>query len=123
MTKQKFINQWLRHFASNVPQKQLDSCVKGQYIWHVFSYKLITHGVLTGDAARKTFNSVDKSNCICCDIFGDGGVTDTLPDCCNTAEEIDEQLVEFYVVAQDYSWTYIKTHEGDLCGPYFFKAE
>ena len=122
MTKKKFINQWLRHFASNVPQKQLDKCVRGQYIWHVFSYKLITDDVLTGDAARKAFNSVDRSNCICCDMFGSGGVIDTLPYNCNTAEEIDKQFVEVYVVAQDYSWTHIKTHEGDLCGPYFLKA-
>jgi len=28
-----------------------------------------------------------------------------------------------YVVAKDYSWTYIKTHENDLCGPYFMRIK
>ena len=57
------------------------------------------------------------------DIFGDGGVIDDLPSWCDSAERIDEQFVEFYVISNDYSWTYIKTHEGDLCGPYFLKVE
>jgi len=42
-----------------------------------------------------------------------------LPARYNTAEKIDKWIVEFYVVAKDYSLTYIKTHECDLCGPYF----
>ena len=37
------------------------------------------------------------------------------------AKDVPEKLNEFYVVAKDYSWTYIKTHEGDLCGPYFMR--
>lgn len=123
MTKQKFINQWLRHFASDLSKTQLDRYVKGQYIWHIFSFNLITNVFHEGDAARKAFNQADKRNCICCDIFGDGGVTDDLPSWCDSAERIDEQFAEFYVVSNDYSWTYIKTHEGDLCGPYFLKVE
>ena len=38
MTKQQFINQWLRHFAQGLTKKQLEQYVKDQYIWHVFSY-------------------------------------------------------------------------------------
>ena len=123
MTKKRFINQWLRHFASDLPNIQLEKYVKGQYVWHVFSFNLIADGYLVGDDARKAFNCVDKSSCICCDMFGDGGITDSLPTCWDTAEKIDEQLIEFYVVSNDYSWTYIKTHEGDYCGPYFMKLE
>lgn len=123
MTKKYFINQWLRSFASTVPQKQLQMHVMGQYIWHVFSYELITDGVLVGDAARKAFNNADKCNCICCDMFGDSGITDQLPFDCTTAKKIDEQRIEVYVVSRDWSWTYIKTHEGDCCGPYFMKSE
>ena len=29
---------------------------------------------------------------------------------------------EFYVFDKDYEWCYVVTHEGDACGPYFFKA-
>lgn len=123
MTKQEFINQWLRHFASTLSSTQLDRYVKGQYIWHVFPYNLIGNGFLEGKDACKAFDQADHSNCLCCDIFGDGGVAEGLPLGCNSAESIDERFVEFYVVASDYSWTYIKTHEGDLCGPYFLKVD
>ena len=122
MTKQKFINQWLRHFAKGVSKEQLDRYVDNQYIWHIFSWKLIeTNNLLMGDAARRAFNNAAKTDCVFCDMFGNGGVTDRFSSQYDTAEKIDENLTEFYVVAKDYSWTYIKTHEGDSCGPYFLR--
>lgn len=122
MTKQKFNNQWLRHFAKNIPKNQIEQYVKDQYIWHIFSWKLIkTDNLLVGDDARQAFNQIQKHDCICCDMFGSNGVTNNLSDEYDTAEKIDEKLTEFYVVAKDYSWTYIKTHEGDFCGPYFLR--
>ena len=39
-----------------------------------------------------------------------------------TAEKLDD-YTEIYVAAADFSWTYIKTHEGDWCGPYFYRKE
>ena len=122
MTKQKFINQWLRHFAQGINKDQYEKYVKDQYIWHVFSWELIKpDGLLIGDAARQAYNEAVKTDCIFCDMFNNGGVTDKLSPQYDTAEKIDENMTEFYVVAKDYSWTYIKTHECDLCGPYFFK--
>ena len=122
MTKQKFINQWLRHFASAISKEQFEKQVKDQYIWHVFSWELIAFdGLLTGDTARRAFNEEAKTDCICCDMFNGNGVSDKLSPRFDTAEKIDSELIEFYVVAQDYSWTYIKTHEGDGCGLYFLR--
>lgn len=122
MTKQRFINQWPRHFAYGLAKGQFEKYVKDQFIWHVFSWHLIeTNELLVGDAAREAFNQVPKTDCIFCDMFNNGGVTDKLSPRYDTAGKIDAELVEFYVVAKDYSWTYIKTHEGDLCGPYFLK--
>ena len=122
MTKQKFINQWLRHFAKGVSKDQLERYVKDQFIWHIFSWELINNeNLLVGNTARLAYNKAVKTDCIFCDMFGNGGVTDKLSPQYDTAEKIDENLTEFYVVAKDYSWTYIKTHEGDLCGPYFLK--
>lgn len=122
MTKQKFINQWLRHFAQGINKDQYEKYVKDQYIWHVFSWELIKpDGLLIGDVARQAYNEAVKTECIFCDMYNNGGVTDKLSPQYDTAEKIDENLTEFYVVAKDYSWTYIKTHECDLCGPYFLK--
>lgn len=77
--------------------------------------------LLVGDAARQAFNTEVKTACIYCDMFDNFGVTDVPCECCETAEKIDRNFQELYVVARDYSWTYIKTHENDGCGPYFFK--
>jgi len=121
MTKDKFRNQWLRHFAPELSKDQLEK-MKDQFIWHVFSRKLIVlDELLEGNDARQAFNQVSKDDCICCDMFNGHGVTDKLSPQFDTAEKIDENLSEFYVVAKDYSWTYIKTHERDCCGPYFFR--
>ena len=122
MSKQKFINQWLRHFAPGLSKTQFETYIQGQSIWHVFSCNLIAFdSLLEGDAARTAFDQVNKSDCICCDMFGGLGVTNTLSPHYDTAEKIDDQQSEFYVVSKDYSWTYIKTHEGDLFGPYFLR--
>ena len=121
MTKQKFCNQWLRHFAPGLSKKDYEDHIKDQYIWHVFSWELMeTPGLLVSDAARAAFDGADHSDCICCDLFGGGGVKMKLPALYDTAEKIDENLQVFYVVAADYSWTYIKTHEPN-CGPYFLR--
>ena len=124
MTKSKFINQWIRHFAFELSKQQFENYVKDQYIWHVFSYELIDHQeLLIGDDARKAFNDLTKNDCICCDMFNGNGVMDNLSSKFDTAEKIDEELKEFYVVDRDYSWTYIKTHEGDMFGPYFLRMK
>lgn len=122
MTKQKFQNQWLRHFAPNLPKDQFVKYVKGQYIWHVFSYNLISfENLFIGDAAREAYNNQDKTECIYCDMFGNSGVSDKISSCNDTAEKVDAEFSELYVVSKDYSWTYIKTHEGNNFGPYFLK--
>lgn len=121
MTKQRFINRWLKAFAPDLTKDQYERYVKDQFIWHVFSWELVTaEGLLVGDAARLAFDKMDKTNVICCDRYGGEGVKNRLPERYATAEKIDRWTVEYYVVAKDYSWTYIKTHECDLCGPYFY---
>ncbi len=89
-----------------------------------FSWDLLEpEAFLTGDNARSAYDNVDKSDCLFCDMFGPNGVTDKLLDEYRTSKEIDSNITELYVVASDYSWTYIKTHENDLCGPYFMKIQ
>ena len=124
MTKQKFMNQWLRHFAPNLTKKQYKEHVKDQFIWHVFSWRLIEcDELLVGDDARRAFDLSNKNDCICCDLYNGSGVTNKCPTKYNKADNIDESLTEFYVVSKDWSWTYVKTHEGNLCGPYFLKVQ
>lgn len=86
------------------------------YLWHVFSYELLD--CIKGEAARNLFNesvrkdavlllNVDDAACIINDISS------------FTAQDFDD-LYDIILTANDYSWTYVKTHEPD-CGPYFYR--
>ena len=126
MTKQKFKNQWLRHFAPAVDKKDIEKYVAdcGGYVWHVFSFELIDKTLfLVGDVAREAYDLADKTNCIFCDMFGPSGVTNKVVAEYSSAMSIDSSVTELYVVSEDFSWTYIKTHENGLCGPYFMKIK
>lgn len=122
MSKERFQSLWLRHFADGISESKLKKCYVDQFIWHIFSWELVKNeNLLVGDEARLAFDQVDKSSVICCDKYGGEGVKNRLPAKYQTAAKIDKWTIEYYVVSQDYSWTYIKTHEGDLCGPYFYR--
>ena len=124
MTKQKFINQWLRHFAKNISKDKIDKYIKNQYIWHIFSWNLLdSEDFLIGNDARLAYDAMDKSNCIFCDMFGSNAISDHMLNEYSSSKAIDLNIIELYVVAKDYSWTYIKTHENDICGPYFMKIQ
>ena len=122
MSKERFINQWLRHFAKDVNKKSREKCFVNDFIWHIFSYELLEKGTyLVGDAARAAYDDAEKNDCIFCDMYGQNGVSDKMLAEYSSSKEIDSKIIELYVVSKDYSWTYIKTHENDLCGPYFMK--
>ena len=122
MSKNKFINQWLRCFATDIDKKELQRCFADKFVWHIFSYKLLdSETFLVGDAARLAYDQADKSSCLFCDMYGKSGVTDILSDEYSSSSKIDSEIRELYVVSKDYSWTYIKTHENDNCGPYFYR--
>ena len=107
MTKQKFINQWLRHFAHGINKNQYKKYVEDQYIWHVFSWELIKpDGLLIGDAARQAYNDAMKTECIFCDIYNNGGVTDKLSPQYDTAEKIDENTTVSQSKSRPLSATY-----------------
>ena len=119
MSREHFEKRWLRVFGDGIPAWQLKRYVKGQYIWHVFSWKLLGDDMyLTGEAAMAAFAQVSKENACCIQPFEDPCVM-TLPAELRAPDNIDRSCIEVYVVGQNWQWTYIKTHEGDLCGPYY----
>ena len=121
MTKHEFYTQWLNHFAVGIPAKKLQKHVldEGNLLWHVFSHELLdTSAFLEGKAARKAFDKVSKHGALCVEWFEDEPPYELPPEL--FAAKALDKLVEVYVVAADFSWTYIKTHES-TCGPYFMK--
>lgn len=124
MKLNEFKKEWLFHFASNIPKKELHNKVikTGNYIWHIFSWGLIAEtDYSSGAKAKLDFDNSDKSAAWYVTPFEDENLVQILPSNLSTASRLDEET-EVYVVAKDFSWTYIKTHEV-MCGPYFYKKE
>lgn len=117
-----FKNRWLNTFAPDIPAKDIKRYVvsTGNYIWHVFSWELLPDDAyLVGDAARAAYDQADKRGAMYIEPFGKG-TTKSITWDLDKASALDN-MTEVYVVASDNSWTYIKTHENDWCGPYFLK--
>ncbi len=115
-----FEKRWLRLFASKVPKEEIKKHVlaPGNFIWHVFCFDLLPEGSwLEGDSAREAFDKADKTGARYHKPFAPTGAPGPKYHS-PSAAELDRQT-EIYVIADDRSWTYIKTHEGDDCGPYF----
>ena len=122
----EYKQQWLSHFAKGISKRQIQKYVigTGNLIWHLFSWELIPSGrYLEGDEAKKAYDKLSpyqKENALLIEPFEDRDAF-TLPAHLATAKKLDA-YIEIYVTANDYSWTYIKTHEG-MCGPYFYRKE
>lgn len=122
MRLKEFKKEWLLHFAANISKHDIENKVvkTGNYIWHIFSWELVnSNDYLTGEKARHTFNKANKANAWYIIPFERNASVRILNFENITAEQLDEEN-EVYIVARDFSWTYIKTHEDDLCGPYFY---
>lgn len=123
LTNQKIINNWLYAFARDIDKEKLKDHVLscGNFLWHVFSYKYVS--CLEGDEARAEFDHIEYDKAI---RFHDGyggqitAVTETGK---ISAASLDKEhkrgTQDVYIIAEDFSWTYVKTHENGWCGPYF----
>ncbi len=121
MTKNEFYTEWLKHFASGIPQKDIEQYVvaTGNYLWHVFSWELLDKAdYLTGECAKRAYDQADKQDAVMIAWFEDDE-TKQLTAELTTAAALD-RITEVYIAAPDFSWTYMKTHEC-ICGPYFMK--
>ncbi len=121
MTRNEFYSAWLSHFANGISRENIEKYVvsNGNYLWHVFSWELLDKKVfLNGNSARKAYDRIDKHNALYIDWFEDDE-TKNLTAKLSTSNALEEKT-EIYVIASDFSWTYIKTHES-MCGPYFMK--
>lgn len=121
MTKNEFYSTWLDSFAADISREDIAQYVvsTGNLLWHVFSWKLLDEKMfLIGDSAKSAYNRTDKQNALYIAWFEDDSPKILPRELC-AADALDN-MTEVYVVASDFSWTYIKTHE-NTCGPYFMK--
>jgi len=123
MNNKEIIKEWIATFGKDVSPHIIRGHVTAphNFLWHLFTWGKAP--CLQGDDARKAFDSLRYEEAL---HFYDG-----FSNCIEgvsyvgklTAKEIDEdENDDVYVVAKDFSWTYVRTHE-DRCGPFFCKKK
>ena len=112
------INKWLSIFGEFVDEKLINEHVTsdGNHLWHIFTWGEVT--CLKGDEAKKAFDALEYTEAI--KFYG--GYSNKIMDISAvlklSASDVDnDQASDVYIVATDYSWTYVRTHEDGL-GPY-----
>lgn len=115
-----FEKEWLSIFAKDISKSQKRKYLSGtgNFIWHMFSYNLVDpKSFLIGDEARAAFDSVNKKGAR---YYDQEKIRVIRNNSSLTSEDLDIHG-EHYIISKDNSWTYIKTHEDDWCGPYFYR--
>ena len=119
MNQTAFEQTWLSTFAPQVTAAQREACYLSQYLWHLFSYRLLREGrFLEGEAARAAYDAADKEGAFVICLWNGDGESAPLPARLHRAKAL-ERRPESYVVGRDWRWTYVSTHENGHCGPYF----
>lgn len=118
MTDNELIEKWLFVFGREVDKKTIEEHITSycNYLWHLFTWGNVV--CLEGEEARKAFDMLQYARAI---KFYDG-YSNRIKDVSIigkvSAKEVDDDTGrDVYLVAEDFSWTYVRTHEGD-CGPY-----
>ena len=113
-------NRWLSSFAEDVDKKMIKEHVtsEGNYLWHIFTWCEVP--ALKGDDARRAFDALEYKEAIKATCGAKGKVKKCKDIGKISASDVDvDPSAEVYIVAKDYSWTYVRTHERGMCGPYF----
>ena len=114
------INRWISAFAEGVDKSIIKNHVKsdGNFLWHIFTWGEVS--CLKGEKAREAFDALEYTEA----IRATGGFSNKVKNSGTvgklSALDVDnDPAADVYIVATDYSWTYVRTHEKGLCGPYF----
>ena len=122
MDDKELVEKWLSAFGADVDEKILEEHVTsyGNHLWHLFTWGEVP--CLQGDEARVAFDALCYESAI---RFSDGYASHI--EDVSLIEKISAKVVDkdrasdVYIVAKDFSWTYVRTHEEGWCGPYFCK--
>ncbi|MBE6638284.1 MAG: DUF4275 family protein [Ruminococcaceae bacterium] len=118
MNDRELIEKWLLVFGKDIDKDLIDTYVigEGAFLWHLFTWGKVS--CLKGNAAKKTFDKLQYTKA----IRFYGGYSNriegvSLIEKISSKEVKQDPKSDVYIVAEDFSWTYVRTHECDL-GPY-----
>lgn len=121
LNNNQIIEKWLYTFGKNIDPDIVSKRVTsdGNFLWHIFTWG--NANCLEKIEAKKAFDELQYTEAI---MFY-GGFENSIENVCSIgkifANDLDKN-VDVYVVAKDFSWTYVQTHE-DSCGPYYSEKE
>ena len=122
MSEDELIKKWLKVFGENVDKKLIEDHVTsyGNLLWHLFTWGEVP--CLQGEDARKAFDELQYEEAIRFYNGYAGHIEKASVIGKITAKAVDkDRASDVYIVAKDFSWTYVRTHEEGICGPYFCK--
>ena len=110
--------KWLSVFGEGVDKNLINDHVTsyGNHLWHLFTWGNVP--CLSGNEARSAFDILQYKEAIrfyggYSNHINEISVVEKL-----SADSVDKDKgSDVYIVAKDFSWTYVRTHEYDL-GPY-----
>lgn len=95
------------------------------FLWNIFSFNIVE----SLENPTKEFEKIRKNNCTlilescnhtCVKIKNAEHLTDRdIIDLCNNVAG----WCDFVITADDFAWTYSRTHEDGWCGPYFYRKD
>ena len=118
----KHKKQWVAAFSpvdadlKEIKKLCLDSRKYTPFLWHIFSYEILN--CEKEENVKMLFDKENKNVCVIVSNVEDIGYR--LKNTENLTADLLEQFVDVTITADDFSWTYAKTHES-MCGPYFYK--
>lgn len=118
---QELRKRWGEAFANDISKNQKKQIYYRQYLWHVFSSDVLP--CKKGQGARKAFNTIMKDECYIFYQEYKNALLLNNAGCLfsnDIINQIEGYIHDVYVVDQNFSWTYIQTHEEDE-GPYFYR--
>ncbi|MDP5277028.1 DUF4275 family protein [Chengkuizengella axinellae] len=119
---EKLKRQWEEKFTSCISKNKKDEIYLYQYLWHVFSYELLPHE--EKENAIKAFDNEKKNKCYV--FYQNQNHITGFPLKLENAEKIKAEDFkgeqDLYIVDENFTWTYVQTHEQEWgLGPYFYK--
>ncbi|MGN0492499.1 MAG: DUF4275 family protein, partial [Acutalibacteraceae bacterium] len=118
----EYKKQWVEAFSpvganiKEIKNQCLSSRKYTPFLWHMFSFEFLN--CVTEENAEKLFNRQNKRSCVIISNVFDAAYR--LENAESLTADVLYQFIDVTVTADDFSWTYSKTHE-DMCGPYFYK--
>ncbi|MEH7562537.1 DUF4275 family protein [Priestia megaterium] len=117
-----FRKRWENEFASALSASQKKQIYMDQFLWHAFSYEKLP--CLQGEQAIQAFEQQIKNDCYL--LFEHDERVLQLSKCkhltsADLSGNANMYLEDLYVVDEDFTWTYVITHESS-CGPYFYRT-